>query len=133
MVVGGVSRAGPGATSVRRSAGSRPFRAEPEKAGKSDAAVGTHAVAMTSLLALQEAESGSQRDREAQRHGEAMLDELGGLQRALLGDGEAGTKELARLAGQTLTAADPGLAGVVRAIQLRAGIELARRGGSVGP
>ncbi len=72
------------------------------------------------------------RDREARRHGGAMLRALGGLQLAMLGgDGAQALRTLSELAGSELaggapSAADPGLDQVVRAIAQRAAIELAR-------
>ncbi len=127
MVVVGVSRAAPGAVPVRRGTMERGFRVKGEATVQTDAAIGTGAVAMTSLLALQEVESGVQEDREARRHGEAMLDELSELHHALLGAEGPDLGRLARLVEHPVTAADPGLAGVLRAVRLRAGIELARR------
>ncbi|HYZ61637.1 MAG TPA: flagellar assembly protein FliX, partial [Acetobacteraceae bacterium] len=91
------------------------------------APAGAVPVSVLSLLALQEAESGAVQDREARRHGTAVLDELSELQRDLLGEGAPKLDRLAALAARPVAAADPALAGVLRAIQLRAGIELARR------
>ena len=90
--------------------------------------VGTTPVAVMSLLALQEHESGLQQDREARQHGTAVMDELSALQRALLGGDGADLDQLEILMARPITAADPALAGVLRAVRLRAGIELARRG-----
>lgn len=127
MVVGGVSRAATGTTPTRRGPGEVSFRVNADKAGSADAAVATTGVAMTSLLAMQEAESDAQQDREARRHGQAVIDELAELQRALLGEARPDLERLARLMDRPSAAADPGLASVMRAIRLRAGIELARR------
>ncbi len=80
------------------------------------------------MLALQEAEPNSSRNRAARRHGETMLGELRALQVGLLGGAaEAGTlRRLARLAEALPEAADPKLAALVRAVALRARVELAR-------
>lgn len=79
------------------------------------------------MLALQEWQSDSVRDREARRRGNDLLAALARLQRALL---EGGTAEaLARLSALLEgmpEAADPGLAAVLRAVTLRARIEIAR-------
>lgn len=82
---------------------------------------------MASLLAIQEFESDAQQDREARRHGEAMLDELSELHLALLGADGPDLGRLAKLVERPVTTSDPGLAGVLRAVRLRAGLELARR------
>ena len=128
MVVGGVSRAATGARPMRRQAGARAFPVDGERPGRVETAVEVAGVAMTSLLAVQEAEWGAKQDQQAQRHGEAMIGELAALQQALLAEGEPNLEGLSRLAGRPVVAADPALAGLMRAIQLRAGIELARRG-----
>jgi hypothetical protein len=99
-----------------------------ERAAQTDAAVATPGVSVASLLALQESESGLQQDREARQHGEAVVDELTELQRALLGEEEPDLERLAALAARPVTVSDPVLASVLRAVRLRAGIELARRG-----
>ena len=130
MVVAGVSRSGISGPAPRARAGEgRSFGVTAERAAQADAAVATPGVAVASLLALQESESGLQQDREARQHGEAVVDELIELQRALLG-GEHGPdlERLAVLVARPITASDPALAGVLRAVRLRAGIELARRG-----
>jgi hypothetical protein len=88
-------------------------------------------VGLAGMLALQEAETEAARNGKGRRHGLAVLDALRKLQGDLLretGDGEAGMRRLARLAGQGQEVADPGLADVLSAIRLRAKIELLRRG-----
>lgn len=82
------------------------------------------------MLGLQEQEDGAARDRGARRHGQALLRELAALQRSLLagpGDPEA-LQRLTALGRATPEFSDPGLSSVVKAIALRAAIELARRG-----
>lgn len=127
MVVAGVSRSLPGAVALRRGGERGVFGVKPGRAERTDAAVATGGVAMISLLAMQEAESDAQQDREARHHGEAVMDELVALQRALLGapGGDAG--RLADLLARPAQAADPHLAGLLRAVRLRGAIELARR------
>jgi hypothetical protein len=92
----------------------------------------TPAAALDAMLALQEAEVEAARDRNARRHGKALLEALAELQRALLGGGggEEGPalQRLAALAAAPADAANPALAGVLRALSLRAQVELARRG-----
>lgn len=127
MVVGGVSRAATGTITVRRGAQGSSFRVKADKTGSTETTVATTGVAMTSLLAMQEVESDAQQDREARRHGEAVIEQLAELQRALLWNAGPDLDRLARLLDQPVAAADPGLAGLMRAIRLRAGIELARR------
>jgi class II flagellar assembly regulator FliX len=127
MFVTGVYRAPPaGARPVRGNRVGGGFNLPEAHAEGMEAASGAATVSMPSLLAMQEAESGALQDRDAKRHGSAMIDELAELQRALLGDEGPRLERLAQLAGRPVAAADPRLAGVLRAIQLRAGIELAR-------
>lgn len=129
MVVVGVSRTSSnGVPPSRRGAETRSFAVVAERAGQVDAAVVTSSVSVTSLLALQESESGLHQDREARQHGEAVIDELTELQRALLGADGPDLDRLTALVARPITASDPALAGVLRAVRLRAGIELARRG-----
>lgn len=109
------------------------FRAS-DRAGAGTAAAGVSATSapgsLLGLLALQEDETGAERDRAARRHGDALLRELAALQRGLLGDEAEVMTALSRLAvltEQAQEAADPGLAAIVRAVALRARIEVARR------
>jgi hypothetical protein len=86
-------------------------------------------VSAASLLSLQEVEDDPvQRDRMARAGGEAALDALRDLQLALLMD-QDDPEACARLAAlATLKpASDPKLAAIVRAIAVRAAVELARR------
>ena len=120
-------------------AGQGPARASVRGAGFSvpanrPAAAGTAAAAemaelsLGGMLALQEAESGSVRDREARRRGQDILAELLRLQRALLAgqpDPEA-LHRLAALAADVPDAADPALRQAVAEVALRARVELAR-------
>jgi hypothetical protein len=114
------------------------FRLPAEPAGASGtAAAALPARGLDALLALQETAASTgdpaTRDREARRHGRDLLEELAALQRALLSGaaGDAGDPALGRLGAllQSMPAAtDPGLAAVLRAVSLRARLELARRG-----
>lgn len=81
-----------------------------------------------SLLAVQENGGRAGRDATARRRAASILDELQGLQAELLG-GRADSARLARLAALQSgeDGADPGLRDAVRAVALRARIELARR------
>ncbi len=97
----------------------------PVSVGKSGAA---GAISSAMMLTLQESGSREQADEEARRHGWALLEELTGLQRALLDGSDSGSLErleaLSRIGPEDV---DPALAGVVSSIRLRARIELARR------
>jgi hypothetical protein len=99
--------------------------------GHAEVAAASTAVAEVSLggmLALQEAESGAVRDREARRRANEMLVELARLQRALL-DGRrdlGALRRLADLAGDVPAAADLQLRQAVAEVALRARVELAR-------
>ncbi len=88
------------------------------------------AAAVDGLLLLQQVEDGPTRDRQARRHGRALLEGLGALQRALLGgeDDPAALDRLAALVAHCPDAADPALRGTLAAVALRARVELARRG-----
>jgi hypothetical protein len=80
-----------------------------------------------SLLALQEADAEPVQDREARRHGKAMLDVLTRLQQAILTGGGADTLDsLANLVRAAPVPSDPRLAAVQRAVLVRAAVELAR-------
>ena len=80
------------------------------------------------LLGLQQGWSDAERDDAAKRRGHAVLEELEGLQLALL-SGRIDSGLLARLArlAEGESGADPGLRDILRDISLRARIELARR------
>jgi hypothetical protein len=125
MVINGVSRATLARARAARGGfgrfqvGEAPMEAEAAPAAAAP-------VALTSLLAMQEAESSALQDRDARRHGAAVIDELAELQRALLGGAGPDLGRLTGLAERPVAATDPGLASVLRSIQLRAGIELAR-------
>ena len=81
-----------------------------------------------SLLAAQENGGPGGRDAAARRRASSILDELQGLQAELLG-GRSDPARLARLAALQAgeEGADPGLREAVRAVTLRARIELERR------
>ncbi len=86
--------------------------------------------ALLGLLAVQEAEGAAARDRDARKRGKRMLDELARLQRALLTGrlDPDGLRALATLASDPADAADPAISAVVRAVAVRARVELARLG-----
>lgn len=125
--VGGVTVNGPW---TARPAGPTSGFSVPSDAGQAKAATAAApAASLDGMLAVQEGERGPARDREARRRGQAALGALAALQRALLGGEEdpAALQELAALASAP-SAEDPGLAMTLRAIGLRARVELARRG-----
>ena len=82
-----------------------------------------------SLLGLQEFAAGEQ-ERQALRHGHALLAKLSRLQQAILsGQGDsAALAELAGLAATPLETPDPRLRALIGSVLLRAKIELAKRG-----
>lgn len=86
---------------------------------------------LQTMLAIQEVSSGPvERRRQALRRGEEMLNELGRLQRAMLGDGDgAGCLERlqAVLADPAALAEEAGLDQVLVEIELRAAVEVAKR------
>ena len=88
-------------------------------------------VNLCDLLAMQETDPETVRDRAARRHGQSMLDLLRALQHAALADRAAvGDTTLARLADLIAAvppADNPGLQATLRAIGVRAAVELARR------
>ncbi|MBD0273893.1 MAG: hypothetical protein ICV73_18440 [Acetobacteraceae bacterium] len=100
-------------------------------ASATTAATATAAVGGLSLLAVQEDGGGrAGRNAAARRRASSILDELRGLQAELLG-GRPDPSRLARLAALQSgeDGVDPGLREAVRAVALRARIELARRRG----
>ncbi len=159
-MIDGIGRS-PAASPARRAArgggGTSGFALPPLPAGEpqaGDAAGAAEAAAagdsapvfaayMAGLLGLQERgpadalSAPAARDREARRHGQALLSALAELQLLLtgMGTGPDGSPEDVRMLSERLSglaasipaAADPGLRGVVAAIGLRAQIELTRR------
>jgi len=108
-----------------RAAGFSVPTAQPEAAAAASPAV---EVALGGMLALQEAEYGAVRDREARRRGQDILVALVRLQRAMLA-GERdlpALRQLAELAEAMPEAADPALRQALREVALRARVELAR-------
>ncbi|MEJ1977633.1 MAG: flagellar assembly protein FliX [Acetobacteraceae bacterium] len=77
--------------------------------------------AMLALQEAQEADADAARDRNARRHGKALLEALAALQQALLAGGDEGAalERLAALATAGPDAANPALVGVMRALSLR--------------
>jgi hypothetical protein len=120
----------PGARPAGGSGGAAfpPPAESPPEAVRSTGAAAAAAVSLESMLALQQVEGASERDRAAHRRGHALLAALGRLQRVLLGDGNPASvlHEIAALSKDVPVAADPGLAAAVDHAVLRARIELAR-------
>ncbi len=88
-------------------------------------------VMLSGMLALQETETETVQDKNARRHGFALLDSLAQLQKSLLSpeaDNAAEIETLALLASEMPQAANPGLAAALAAVRLRAKIELLRLG-----
>jgi hypothetical protein len=104
------------------------FRLPADAAEAPAEAAATAGVMLGGMLALQEAESGAVRDREARRRGQEMLAALARLQRALLEGNRdlPGLRRLAALAEDIPQAADPGLRQALAEVTLRARVELAR-------
>lgn len=89
----------------------------------------TAPVALTAILAQQEGSGEPAGDRDARRHGNAMLALLTELQHAVLGGpSESGAvlQRLSALAEASPRATTPALQSVIAAIGLRARVELAR-------
>ena len=85
------------------------------------------AAGLSGLLAMQEAAAAETGDLAAQHHAETVMQELGSLQLKLLrGQAAGAASRLASLTRATPRALDPGLAGVLRAVRLRAEVEAAR-------
>jgi len=126
--IGGIGA--PAAAPVRQGVAAAGFRvAEQGAPGAVRAPAGAAAPsALLGLLAVQEAEADAARDRSARKRGKQMLDELSRLQRALLAGrvDPDGLRSLAALATDPAEAADPALAATLRAVAVRARIELAR-------
>ena len=132
--IDGIGRAPPtrsAARTKRGQTGGFAVPAESSATGHADAATQTEAVALTSMLSLQEFGGDAAADRDASRRGEDMLSALAELQRALLGgvDTVETMQRLAELAVAVPRAANPQLAALVSAINIRVRVELARRGG----
>jgi hypothetical protein len=134
----GIERVGPvaaGRPGVRVSAGGTagflPLTDTGVDGARSAGVAASVPVALDSLLALQQVDEPTERDRAAHRRGQALLGALGRFQRLLLEDGDptAALEQIRSLAEAMPAAADPGLAVAVDLIVLRARIELARRRG----
>jgi hypothetical protein len=128
VIVSGIGRAAPLPPAPARAAGGG-FSVEVPAQRASAMPSASGVFALDGMLALQEVGAEIVRDREARRHGQALLKGLAALQHVMLagGDQDAVLQNLANLAGSCPQAADPGLAGVVQALALRAQVELARR------
>ncbi len=96
---------------------------------RTQGADGIASLSYSGLLALQQEPDPRDQDRRATRHGEAMLVELGALQRAMLGGGDPteALRKLAEMAEAIPAATDPRLSALIGAIALRGRLQLARR------
>ena len=115
---------------ARRVGGGAGFSVSTQAAAGSTGPAATAAASLDGMLLLQQqVEDGPTRDRQARKHGRAMLDGLSALQRELLdGDVDPGTVErLAALTEHCPEAADPGLRATLASVSLRVQVELARR------
>jgi len=121
------------AAAPRLAAGASGFAlgADAPRAGAATVA-GATAVGGAALAVLQEdpAAAGKRRDAAARQRADAMLDDLGALQLHLLDGAEAPREQLERMANLRTgeDGADPALREMVRAVALRAAVELAKRG-----
>ena len=121
--VAGETRAGTGGTfKVDMGAGAVARNARPS---------GSSAIGFEGMLALQAVDEDQERNRSARKRGLALIAALTDLQRAMLAaeDPALALRSLSALASDGPLAADPGLAAVLRAVVLRARVEMARRGG----
>ncbi len=126
-----IRQAHPALGSPRRSAaGGVGFAVSGQGGAVAGPAAAAPAAGLEGLLQLQQFEDAATRDRQAKRHGQALLQALSELQRLLLGDGplEDALGRLSALVETCPEASDPALAGLVGGIMLRARVELARRG-----
>jgi hypothetical protein len=130
--VGPVSPGRPGARAGTGTGSGFPLPAElgPD-AARMAGVTASSPVALESLLALQQVDEPTERDRAARRHGQSLLGVLGRLQRLVLEDADptATLEQIRTMAEAMPAAADPGLADALDQVVLRARIELARRGG----
>jgi hypothetical protein len=87
-------------------------------------------VSLGGILALQEDHADLDPDQRARAGGAAILADLGALQLASLGHGDAPAiaRRLEGMVAGLPTAADPALSGILRLITLRARIEALRHG-----
>jgi hypothetical protein len=85
-------------------------------------------IGLESMLALQGIDESAERDRRARKRGTAMVAALTNLQRAMLPreDPTLALHALNELAADHPLADDPGLGAILRAIVLRARVEVAR-------
>lgn len=127
-----VAKAGPAPAPPPKVA--RPTAAGFQIPQQADAATGPAppppASPLDGVLALQEQETDAPRNRQARRHGQALIEALAALQHSLLdgSDNRAKLEHLAMLAQTCPDAADPALTAILGALALRARVELARRG-----
>ena len=98
--------------------------AAPDQAGE---AASSGAIDTSPIVTSAAPADATARDRDARRHGNATLRALASAQAALLGGAsDAARQSLAVLVRTAPSASDPGLAAVLRAIAVRAAVELAR-------
>jgi len=109
---------------TRRRRTERPGFEVPEVPEPASAAAAPASLA--GLMAMQEAASAEAADRAAQRHAEAVMQDLQSLQLALLRGRPGAAGPMASLARGAPSAADPRLAAVLSAIRLRAEVECTR-------
>jgi hypothetical protein len=86
-------------------------------------------IGMESMLALQGIDEDPERDRKARKRGTEIIAALTNLQRAMLAeeDPAQALRVINELAIDDPLAGDPGLGAILRAIVLRARVEVARR------
>jgi hypothetical protein len=128
--VGRVSSPAIQTAGARRVAGGSGFAVSTPGTSGATGPAATSATSMDGMLMLQQqVEDGATRDRQARKHGKAMLEGLAALQRELLdGDVDPGTLErLGALTEHCPEAADPGLRATLGAVSLRVQVEIARR------
>jgi hypothetical protein len=128
--INGVGQAAPLGSAGRPAARRGGFSVDGAEAGSAAAATGAPAdISLAGLLALQSDEADELRDRPARQRGQALLNALAALQRAMLAEAGGGREQLEALAGladSVPDAADPRLRAAMDAIMLRVQVELAR-------
>jgi hypothetical protein len=136
-----VERVGPGGTPIAPRKGAKaagfsqlletPEQGDVAPAGEAAPAEAPVAARVGGLMTYEEARDRVLADRQARRHGRAMLQALGAMQLSLLAGGDAAVQALADLAAQVPEADDPVLRLLLQEIGVRAAVELARHADGV--
>jgi len=136
-----IDRVGPGGTPAAPRKGAKvtgfsqlletPDPADAAPAGEAAPAEAPVTAHVGGLMTYEEARDRVVADRQARRHGRAMLQALGAMQLSLLDGDDAAVQALADLAAQVPEADDPVLRLILQEIGVRAAVELARHADGV--